>query len=87
VAIADLYEKLTANPFRDNDRRFLEEVRQYGDKTIAVALFIGRSRYTKKINSLRFFHNNILEVAAWAPDKIDKELDYQVDMLRKKRGS
>jgi len=83
--ILHLYEELTANPIRDSDRQFLEEVRQYGGKTIATALFIGRGRYTKKINSLRFFHNNILEVAAWEPNKIDKELGYQMDMLRKKK--
>jgi hypothetical protein len=81
-----LYQGLTANPFRDGDRRFLDEVRQYGHHTIAAALFIGRSRYTKKINSLRFFHNNILEVAAWEPNKIDKELRYQADMHRRRVG-
>jgi hypothetical protein len=85
--IIRLYQELTANPFRDGDRRFLEEVRQYGHRTIATALFIGRSRYTKRINSLRFFYNNILEVAAWQPDKINQELRYHADMHRRKTHS
>jgi hypothetical protein len=85
--IPRLYEELTGNVFRESDQRFLEEVRQYGVKTIAAAMFVGRSRYTKKINSLRFFQNNILEVAAWEPNKIERELSYQMDMLRKKRGN
>jgi hypothetical protein len=46
---------------------------------------MGRSRYRgKKINSFKFFDKIIREVASWQPDKIAKELAFQMAEFRRR---
>lgn len=81
-----IYERATGNPFREGDRAFLAEVQQYGPKCVALGVLLGRSRYGKRISSLRYFGGAILEVAAWPPDKIDKELRFHWGMFLERIG-
>jgi hypothetical protein len=82
--LIQLYEKATGNTFNERDRAFLNEYRHFGHKCLTLAILMGRNRYRKKINSLKFFENNIKEVAAWQPDKIDKELPFQWAQFRRR---
>jgi len=51
---------------------------------LTLAILIGRNRYRKKINSLKFFEGNIREVAAWQPDRIERELQFQQAVFRRR---
>ena len=82
--IIELYEKATTNAWTERDQAFLAEVRQFGVPCLSLAVATGRNRYRQKINSFRFFENNIREAAAMQPDKIERELQFQVAMLRRR---
>jgi hypothetical protein len=83
--LVQLYETLTGNSFTANDRACLRENKPLGPDCIQLALLLGRSRYRgKQINSFRFFDKIIREVAAWTPDKIRDELQFQQVMFRRK---
>lgn len=81
-----IYERATGNQFREGDRQFLEEVQQYGAKCVTLGVLLGRSRYGKRISSLRYFGGTVLEVAAWPPDKIEKGLRYHWAMFLQRIG-
>lgn len=82
--IVELYEKATGNTFNERDHEVLTEYRHFGPRCLTLAILIGRNRYRKKINSLRFFEGNIREVAAWQPDKIERELPFQWSQFRRR---
>jgi hypothetical protein len=84
--VIELYEKASGNTFNERDREILNQYREFGEDCLTLAILIGRNRYRKKINSLKFFEGNIREVAAWQPDKIKRELPFQWAQFRRRVG-
>jgi hypothetical protein len=82
--VIDLYEKATGNTFNERDREVLNQYRDFGTSCLTLAILMGRNRYRKKINSLKFFEGNIREVAAWQPDRIERELQFQQALFRRR---
>lgn len=78
------YETVTGNAFgTPSDRKCLDEFRPLGPKCLMCGIAIGRNRAPKtKISSLRYFGEVFREVGNWSPDKIEKELRFQLNLLR-----
>jgi post-segregation antitoxin (ccd killing protein) len=84
--ISELYEKATGNTFTDRDREFLAKYREFGVDCLTLAILTGRNRTRAKINSLKFFENNIREEAAKQPDKIKADLPFQWARFNRRYG-
>jgi hypothetical protein len=83
-SIISLCEKAIGNTFNERDREVLNEYQHFGENCLTLAILTGRNRSKKRINSLRFFEGNIREVAAWQPDKIKRELEFQWAQFRRR---
>jgi hypothetical protein len=82
--IIELYEKATGNTWNERDQAVLRQVRDFGPSCVKLGIATGRNRYRQQIKSFRFFENNIREAAAMQPDKIERELNFQMTMLRRR---
>ena len=82
AAAVEIYQRVTGNDYTERDRDFLELIRQYGARCLACAVFIGRERkHGQRIGKMAYFANIVSEVAAWQPDKIQRELEYHLRLL------
>ena len=53
---------------------------------LTLAIMTGRNRSRAKINSMKFFKNNIREVAEWQPDKIGEGASLSNDIFKRRAG-